>query len=80
MPKTEKLERQADRMWLVPELEIRISESWIRLIRYCQTSLPNGQLCFKVNNAEPGRLVSEHTKRDIRFDKEQDVLIDFGEL
>ena len=80
MPKTQNLQKQDDRMWLVPELEIRISESWIRLIRYCQTSLPNGQLCFKVGNAEPGRLVWEHTKKDIRFDKNQDLPMDFGEL
>ena len=66
--------------YIIPELEIRITPSWIRLIRYCQVNLPNGQLCVKINNAEPGNLVSEHTKRAIRFDKEQDVPVDFGEL
>ena len=54
-----------------PELEIRVSKSWIRLIRFTQTSVPHGQVCFKTANGEPTDLVDEHTKRRIRFDKEE---------
>jgi len=58
---------------LLPELEIRISPAWIRLIRFCQMNIPHGQVCIKISNAEPTDLVPEHTKRRIRFDKEESI-------
>lgn len=73
-------QKQKEAGYLIPELEIRVTPAWIRLIRYCQVNLPNGQLCVKINNTEPGNLVTEHTKRSIRFDREQDIPIDFGEV
>ena len=71
--------KDEEKWYLVPDVEIRVHESWIRLIRFCQTSLPNGQICFKINNSQPGKLVWEYTKRDIRFDKEQDIPLNFDE-
>lgn len=68
MPKTKNEE-----MYLVPELNIRISMSWIRLIRFVQASLPHGQLCIKIVNCEPTDLVKEHTVERIRFDKEESI-------
>jgi len=62
-----------DEVYLVPELNIRIPISWIRLIRFVQTSLPHGQLCVKISNCEPTDLVKEHTVEKIRFDKEESI-------
>ena len=54
---------------LVPEIEVRVSSSWINFINWCKVNVPNGQVCVKVNNGEPGELVSEYTKIRVRFDK-----------
>ena len=54
---------------LVPEVEVRISESWISLINWCKNNIPNGQVCFLINNGEPGKLVNKYTEANIRFDK-----------
>lgn len=62
-----------------PELEIRVSKSWVRLIRFCQTNVPHGQVCFKTVNGEPTDLVDELTKRRIRFDKEE-TLAELGNV
>jgi len=62
----------------VPELEVRVSPSWIRFIRWCQVNVPYGQVCVKINNAEPGDLVPEHTKKRVRFDKEDTIPNDFN--
>ena len=59
-------------------LEMKVSRSWIRLIRFCQVNVPHGQVCFKIANAEPADLVPEYTKRKIRFDKEETIPIDFS--
>ena len=79
---TSKKKPEEVKEYLIPEIEIRISASWIRIIRYCQTRLPNGQICFKIANAQPGALVPEHTQRLIRFDKEGDIPLesDLNEL
>ena len=53
--------------YLVPELEVRISQSWVNLIKYCQESLPYGSMKIEVNNGQPGKKVKE--KPSIRFDK-----------
>ena len=58
-------------------LEIRVSQAWVRVIRFCQTEIPHGQLCIKIANGQPTDLVEEHTKRRIRFDKEETVPAEF---
>jgi len=63
--------------YLIPDLNIRISKSWIRLIHWTKTVVPNGQVCIKINGGQPGDLIPEHTKKRVRFDKEEDVPVDF---
>lgn len=57
----------------IPELEIRVSSSWIRFIRFCQVNIPHGQVCIKTANGNPTDLVPEYTKRRVRFDKEESI-------
>ena len=63
--------------YVIPELEIRVTPAWVRLIRFCQLNIPHGQLCIKLRDAQPTDLVPEHTKRRIRFDKEEEPLTNF---
>ena len=63
-----------EKFYIVPELEVRISESWVRLVRWCQTSFRDGELRIKVINAQPTDLLD--MKRKIRFDIEETVPID----
>jgi len=65
--------RQEDRVWVVPELEVRVSESWIRFVRWCQTEMPYGRVTVQIVNAQPTRMVDH--KPDVRFDKEQPVFV-----
>jgi len=53
--------------YVVPEIEIRVHESWIELIRYCQNNLPYGDLKVNISNARPGKRLKEIPS--IRFDK-----------
>ena len=59
--------------YLIPELDLTVSVAWLRLISWCQRNIPHGQICYKIERGEPTELVSEHTKRKVRFDKE-DIL------
>ena len=56
----------------LPEIEVKISPNWVRLIRWCQVNLSHGQLCVKIVNFEPTDLVPEYTKKRVRFDKESE--------
>ena len=62
--------------YLIPEIEIRVSESWIRLIRFCQVELPHGDLKVRIVNAQPTELLE--AKRKVRFDREQTIPNNFG--
>jgi hypothetical protein len=44
-----------------------ISKNWARVIHYCKTKLPHGEITFQVVNGEPVDLIS--SKEKIRFDK-----------
>ncbi len=61
MPKVE------EKLYLVPELEIRISQSWINLISYCQEKFPYGDLTVRIVNAQPTDLLESRPR--VRFDK-----------
>lgn len=61
--------------YLIPELEIRISQSWVRLVRFCQVEFPHGDLKVRIVNGQPTELVE--AKRKIRFDKEQSIPTSF---
>ena len=64
--------------YLIPEIEIRVSPAWIRLIRYCQTEFPHGDLKIRIVNAQPTDLLEE--RRRIRFDKETTIPEIFGDI
>ena len=66
-------------------LELEVHRSWTNHIEWVHQTIPFGQVCIKVVNGNPGKLVHEHTFFDIRFD--QDLIspkpiedIDFAKL
>jgi len=61
--------KQSKREILVPEVEVRISESWINFIQWSKNNIPNGQICFTIANGEPVKLITKYTETNIRFDK-----------
>jgi len=61
MPKIE------ETTYLVPEINVTITQSWVALITYCQDNLPFGDLCVEISNGQPGKRVKETPS--IRFDK-----------
>lgn len=63
-------------------IEMRVSRSCIRLVRFMQTTIPYGQICFKTVNGEPTELVPDHTFPSVRFDKPQalpSTYVNFGD-
>jgi hypothetical protein len=56
-----------DKWYVVPELEVRIHETWITLIDYCNNELPYGDLKIQLANALPTKRLKATPK--IRFDK-----------
>lgn len=56
-----------EQTYLVPEIELTITQAWITLIAYCQECLPYGDLFIEVNNAQPGKKIKEVPS--VRFDK-----------
>ena len=55
-----------------PELlELKVHRSWTKLIDWVERVLPFGQVCVRVINGNPGRLVQEHTYYDLRFDQDR---------
>ena len=58
-------------------IEVRVSQSWVRLVRFCQTELPHGDLKIRIVNAQPTELLE--AKRKVRFDKEETIPEVFGE-
>jgi len=53
--------------YLVPEIDLTVTQAWITLISYCQENLPYGDLFIEVNNGQPGKRVKEVPS--VRFDK-----------
>lgn len=53
--------------YLVPEINLTITQAWVALIAYCQDIMPYGDLFIEVNNAQPGKKVKEVPS--VRFDK-----------
>jgi hypothetical protein len=60
-----------EKVYIVPEINIRVSESWINLIYWCQTQCPHGDIEIKIVNGLPTDLVS--WKPRIRFDKSNSI-------
>ena len=61
MPKPE------EKFYVVPELEIRVHESWINLVSWCQNQMPFGDIKIRIVNGQPTELLEQRAK--IRFDK-----------
>jgi hypothetical protein len=59
----------------LPEIEVSVSKSWIRLIRWTQVNMPFGELTIRIVNAGPTDLISHKAK--VRFDKEQSIPTNF---
>ena len=53
-------------------VEVRISRSWIRLIKFVASVIPNGTMTIQFVNGQPTKSVGV-PKPDIRFDKEAAV-------
>ena len=49
------------------QVEIKVTEAWVRLIHDCLTIYPNGDLRVKIVNSEPTVLLD--WKPNVRFDK-----------
>ena len=65
MPKTE------EKWYVVPELEVRVHESWINLVNWCQTQAPYADIELRIVNGQPTELLS--CKPKVRFDKQTSV-------
>lgn len=57
--------------YLIPELEIRISESWINLINWCQMQAPFSDVEVRIVNGQPTDLLA--CKPKVRFDKQPTI-------
>ena len=56
-----------EQWYVVPELEVRVHQSWVTLIKYCQEFFPYGDIKIQIANALPTKRVKETP--NIRFDK-----------
>lgn len=54
--------------YVVPDIELRVHESWVNLIVYTAMNLPFGDLEIEINNGQPTKRLKE--KPNIRFDKQ----------
>ena len=61
------MSKAGEQWYLVPEIEIRIPESWINVIRYCQEQLPFGDIRIRIVNGAPTELLESHPR--VRFDR-----------
>ena len=61
---TKKTEEQ---WYVVPEIEVRVHESWVNLVTYCRDNLQHGDLRIKIANAQPTKRLKETPV--IRFDR-----------
>ena len=58
-----------EELYLIPELDVRVSRTWINYIQWVRENVSDGQICAKTVGGEPVKLVDELTFREIRFDK-----------
>lgn len=56
-----------EQWYIVPELEVRVHQSWVELIKYCKDTLPYGDIRLQISNALPTKRLKETPS--IRFDK-----------
>ena len=68
MPKPSKKD---ENWYLIPELEVRVHESWINLVQYCRDQIPFGDIKIRIVNGQPTELLEQKAK--IRFDKQSSI-------
>ncbi len=51
-------------------MELEVHRSWTRHIEWVKQTLPFGQVCVKIVNGNPNKLVPEYTFFDLRFDRD----------
>jgi len=56
----------------VIDQEVRISSAWIKFIRFCQVSVPYGEVLIEMKASQPTRITIDvgGYKREIRFDRD----------
>ena len=60
-----------ERWYVVPELEIRVHESWINLVHWCQNNAPFADIEIRIVNGQPTELLG--CKPKVRFDKQASI-------
>ena len=63
--------KEEERVYVIPELEIRVPESWINLVSWCQTQAPYADIGVRIVNGQPTDLLSCTPK--VRFDKQTSI-------
>ena len=71
--------QQATQQDVVKPVRVKISDNWKRFIIFCQNQYPEGQVCVRMSNGMPQELISEYTKRRVRFDRAEPSAISFTE-
>ena len=71
------MSKTEEKWYVVPELEIRVHESWINLVHWCQEQMPYGDIKIRIVNGQPTELLEQ--KARVRFDKQVTVPTKFGE-
>ena len=66
-----KSSKPEEKWYLVPEVEVRVHESWINLVVYCRDQMPFGDIKIKIVDGRPTTLLEQ--RPSIRFDKVQSV-------
>lgn len=57
-----------EEIYIIPELDIRVSRAWLNFITYCQGSFPHGEISVRIVNGQPTELLDK--KERTRFDRE----------
>jgi len=60
--------KEEGKVYLIAELDIRVHESWINLINWCQQNAPYADIELRIVNGQPTDLLS--CKPKVRFDKQ----------
>jgi hypothetical protein len=60
--------RKDEVSYVVPGVDIEVSQAWVNLIDYSQKSFQFGDLFMEINNSQPGKRIREVPS--IRFDKQ----------
>ena len=65
------MSKNDEKVYLIPELEIRVHESWINLVSWCQTNAPYADIELRIVNGQPTELIT--CKPKVRFDKQASI-------